>query len=43
MDILLTATWTNGTMEIFIARRGQHYSLVQALRNDGATVTGVLA
>jgi hypothetical protein len=43
MNTLITATWADGTTETYSVRRGQHYQLVQALRNDGATVTGVLA
>jgi len=43
MNVILTATYTDGTTETFTTKRGQHYRLVQALRNAGATVTGVLA
>lgn len=43
MNVLITAVYPNGTTESYTVRRGRHYNLVQALRNNGAIVTGVPA
>jgi hypothetical protein len=43
MNVILTITYTDGTTEKVTVKRGQHFRLVQALRNAGAIVTGTIS
>lgn len=43
MTVILTITYLNGITEKVTVKRGEHYRLVQALRNAGAVVTGTIS